>query len=154
MSTPDRPAPLPGHAPHRATVTPFIIVENAQSVVDFAVAVFDAVVHEPLHRSDGTLWNAELRIGRSSLMVADPQPGMRQTAFLYVHVADCDAAYRRAIEAGAEPVMEPADQFYGDRNAGVRDAAGNLWWIATFQEAVPHDEIVRRARELERQRGG
>lgn len=41
--------------------------------------------------------------------------------------------------------MEPADQFYGDRTAGVRDATGNLWWIGTRKEDVPREELERRA---------
>lgn len=46
-------------------------------------------------------------------------------------VDDTDVVYRKAIEFGAESVMEPADQFYGDRNTGVKDSSGNYWWIAT-----------------------
>jgi PhnB protein len=49
-------------------------------------------------------------------------------------VEDCDAAYKRAMEAGATSIMEPADQFYGDRSAGVNDQFGNRWWIATHEE--------------------
>jgi uncharacterized glyoxalase superfamily protein PhnB len=43
--------------------------------------------------------------------------------------------------------MEPADQFYGDRNAGVIDPSGNRWWIATHIEDVSPEELARRARE-------
>jgi PhnB protein len=56
-----------------------------------------------------------------------------------------DATYKRAIAAGGTSIMEPADQFYGDRNAGVKDSAGNIWWMATHIEDVSHEEIVRRA---------
>lgn len=49
-------------------------------------------------------------------------------------MSDTDAVYRRALAAGATSVMEPADQFYGDRNGGVRDLPGNRWWIPTYKE--------------------
>ena len=66
-------------------------------------------------------------------------------ATLHLYVNDIDATYRRAIDAGANSVMEPADQFYGDRSAGVKDSSGNIWWIATHKEDVAPDEIMRRA---------
>jgi PhnB protein len=59
-------------------------------------------------------------------------------------VADVDAAYGKAMEAGAESVGEPADQFYGDRHGGVRDLAGNQWWVATHVEDVEPEELKRR----------
>jgi len=58
---------------------------------------------------------------------------------------DADAAYARACAAGATSVAEPADMFYGDRHAAVRDAAGNEWWMATHKEDVPPEELQRRA---------
>jgi hypothetical protein len=51
----------------------------------------------------------------------------------------------RALQAGATSLMEPTDQFYGDRSAGVQDQVGNQWWIATHQEDVPPEEIAKRA---------
>ena len=68
-------------------------------------------------------------------------------ASLYLYVDDTDATYGRALQAGGSSVMEPADQYYGDRNAGVRDSQGNVWWIATHIEDVPPEELARRAQE-------
>jgi PhnB protein len=65
---------------------------------------------------------------------------------IYLYVNDTDATYRRALQAGATSIMEPKDQFYGDRNGGVRDATGTEWWIATHVEDVPPEEMARRAR--------
>ena len=60
-----------------------------------------------------------------------------------------------ALQAGATSMMEPADQFYGDRNAGVKDPCGNIWRIATHKEDVPPDELARRAEaRMNQQRGG
>jgi uncharacterized glyoxalase superfamily protein PhnB len=136
----------------RNAVMPYIAVADAQSAVDFAVAVFDAEIVETLRRRDGSLWNVELRIAGSTLLIAEAQGFGPYPAFLYVYVEDCDAVYRRALDAGAEPVTEPADQFYGDRNGGVRDPAGNIWWIASMVEEVPSDELHRRAAALEESR--
>jgi len=70
-------------------------------------------------------------------------------------VDDTDARYKRALGAGAVSVMEPADQFYGDRNAGVIDPTGNLWWIATHVEDVSPEELARRAKaKMERRDSG
>jgi PhnB protein len=66
-------------------------------------------------------------------------------ACFYLYVEDTDAVYRKALAAGATSVMEPADQFYGDRNAGVKDPSGDLWWIATHIEDVTPEELARRA---------
>jgi uncharacterized glyoxalase superfamily protein PhnB len=59
-------------------------------------------------------------------------------------VPDTDAVYKRALAAGGKSTMEPADQFYGDRNAGVTDPSGNQWWIATHIEDVSPEEIEKR----------
>jgi uncharacterized glyoxalase superfamily protein PhnB len=63
---------------------------------------------------------------------------------IYLYVPDTDAAYRQALAAGAVSIMEPADMFYGDRNAGVSDASGMQWWIGTHIEDVDPAEMERR----------
>ena len=65
-------------------------------------------------------------------------------AFIYLYVDDCDATYQRALDAGATSVKEPEDQFYGDRNATVRDSVGNSWGIATHIEDVTEEEVAKR----------
>jgi PhnB protein len=55
-------------------------------------------------------------------------------AGIHLYVEDCDGDYKRALEGGATSIMEPADQFYGDRSAGGKDQFGNRWWIATHKE--------------------
>jgi PhnB protein len=67
-------------------------------------------------------------------------------------VNDTDAVYQRALQAGAASIMEPADQFYGDRSAGVQDPSGNQWWIATHKEDVPPEELKKRAEAVMEQR--
>lgn len=86
-----------------------------------------------------------MQIGDSIVMLSDtteqfkPMPGM-----LYLYVDDVDVVYQRAIQAGASSLREPTDEAYGDRVAGIRDMCGNQWWIATRNENMPPDEMMRR----------
>jgi uncharacterized glyoxalase superfamily protein PhnB len=63
---------------------------------------------------------------------------------LQVYVPDADAAYYRALKAGATSLLQPANQFYGDRTASVRDSCGNNWYIATQIEIVGREEVDKR----------
>jgi len=128
------------------TVTPYLTVTNARNEIDFLKRAFGAKTSEVLSQdSDGNIRHAELKIGDSMIMLgqARDQWKARATAF-YLYVPDCEGWYKRAIEAGAKSLMEPADQFYGDRSAGVEDPEGNYWWIATHIEDVPPEELKRR----------
>ena len=99
-----------------------------------------------MRRPDGTLQHGEVKIGDSIVMLAEASGQWKpRPSTLYLYVNDTDATYRRAIEAGATSLMEPATQFYGDRSAGVQDPAGNFWWIATHVEDVSPEEMHRRA---------
>lgn len=128
------------------SVTPFLAVRGVAKVIDFLKATFDA---EQVMRMEGpgdTVSHAEVRVGDSLVMMGEPMAGMDPVpGMLYVYVKDADATYQRALKAGATSVREPRDEFYGDRNAGVKDAAGNTWWIATHVEDVSPEEIRRRA---------
>ena len=128
------------------TVTPYLIVEGADKVIDFVKQSFGAVEIERLPGPDGKIGHAEVRIGDSVIMLGEAGDHWKpMPCSIYLYVQDTDAAYKRALEAGATSVMEPADQFYGDRNAGVKDSSGNLWWIGTHIEDVSPEEIRRRA---------
>jgi PhnB protein len=98
-------------------------------------------------RSDGRVGHAEVKIGDSIIMMGEPMGDMPpMPGSLYLYVQDTDAVYQRALQAGAMSLMEPTDQFYGDRSAGVKDTVGNQWWIATHQEDVQPDDMLKRAR--------
>ncbi|MDW4498137.1 VOC family protein [Sulfitobacter sp. D35] len=143
----DRPSWM---APGRAQASTFIVVPDAMRAVNFAKHVFGATeTSAPLFRKNGALWNAELRIGDSTIMFGDAQPGMERPGFVYVHVPDVDATYRKALAAGAKAIMEPEERFYGDRDGGVEDATGNLWWISTHTRDLTADEIAAGARAQE-----
>jgi PhnB protein len=128
------------------SVTPYLVVQGTATLIDFLKQAFDAQELMRMPAPDGSIMHAEVRIGDSTLMMGDARGQMKpmpSTLYLYVH--DADATYKRALQAGATSTMEPADQFYGDRSAGVVDPVGNHWWIATHIEDVPPDELAERA---------
>ena len=109
----------------RPTVTPRLFARDPKALVAFIKRVF---------RATGTYQGdrpSELRLGDSIIMVNDDRARGPATGFLYVYVDDADAAYRRAIAAGARSIETPADMPYGDRRAMVEDSSGNIWQIAT-----------------------
>ncbi|HEV7589292.1 MAG TPA: VOC family protein [Longimicrobium sp.] len=119
-----------------STVSPYLVVEGAQRVIDFLQRTFDATALRRYERSDGSVMHAEVRIGESVVMIADATgqwPAF--PSMLHVYVDDVDAVYRRALEAGGVSLQEPTQQA-GDpeRRGGVTDPAGNGWWIATQVE--------------------
>ena len=129
------------------TLTPYFFVKDPEVFLAFLKAAFDGEVTECMRGEDGQVQHAEVRVGDSMLMLSPAKgeyPPM--PASVYMYVADADTTYQRALDAGGVSLMEPADMFYGDRNAGVRDPLGNLWWMATRKENVPSDELARRAK--------
>lgn len=133
------------------SVTPYLLVDDADRLIEFMRLTFDAEERGRMPSPDGTkIGHAEVKIGDSIVMLADASTsdaGRPMPAMLTVYVEDVDKTYQRALEAGAVSQREPADQFYGDRNAGVQDEFGNLWWIQTHIEDVSPEEMERRARE-------
>ena len=109
-------------------VSPYLIVSDAQAVLDFAARVFGA---EPLrvHRGeDGEIRHAEMRIGDSVIMLG--QSGGGPGAHLHLYMAYPDDAFLRAVSAGAEPVEEISVREDGDRRGGFRDPGGTTWWVS------------------------
>jgi PhnB protein len=117
------------------TVTPYLVVSDAPALIEFATRVFDA---EEFNRAVGSAGgvHAEVRIGDSMLMIGGGAPnlswrGQTMPTALHVYVEDTDAAFERALKAGATSIQPPADQEYGERSGTVTDAFGNRWYIAT-----------------------
>jgi PhnB protein len=128
------------------SVTPYLTVQGAARLLEFLKHAFDAKVTEQIQQPNGTIGHAEVRIGDSVVMIADARGEWKpMPSAMYLYVDDADATYQRALQAGATSMMEPADQFYGDRHGGVTDPFGNFWWIATHVEDVSPDELARRA---------
>ena len=135
------------------SITPFLIVPGAAKLLDFLQQAFEAQELHRMPRPDGTIMHAEVRIGDSRVMMGEPM-GDAQPTFgsLYLYVHDVDAVYKRALQAGATSTSEPADQFYGDRAAKVKDPFGYNWHIHTHIRDVPQDEIEREMKkQMEKQ---
>jgi uncharacterized glyoxalase superfamily protein PhnB len=134
------------------TVTPHLIVQGAPKLLDFLKQAFDAKEKYSLTGPDGAIMHAEVKIGDSMVMIGEAMGEWKaMPASIALYTDNADALYKRALEAGATPIREPADQFYGDRSGGVKDPAGNHWWIATHIEDVPPDELKKRAEEWMKQ---
>jgi uncharacterized glyoxalase superfamily protein PhnB len=128
------------------TVTPYLIVENAAALIDFMKQAFGAEERMRMPQPDGKIGHAEMSIGDSVIMLSDATSEFgTMPAMIHLYVDDTDSVYKTSLAAGAMSVREPADQFYGDRSAGIKDAFGNQWWLATHVEDVPPEEMEKRA---------
>jgi uncharacterized glyoxalase superfamily protein PhnB len=128
------------------SITPFLIVDGAPELIDFAKQAFGAEETFRMPGPGGQIMHAEMRIGDSMMMLSDASPeNPPMPAMIHLYVPDAEAVYKRALQAGASSIREPADQFYGDRSAGVKDRFGNQWWLATHIEDVSPEEMEKRA---------
>jgi PhnB protein len=112
------------------TLTPYLVVPDADAEIRFLAAAFGATEQSVDRRPDGTVMHAEIVIGDSLLMIGqgnEQWPPMPSA--LYLWVPNVDGAYARAMAHGATSQFAPEDKPYGHRNAGVVDANGITWWI-------------------------
>jgi PhnB protein len=138
------------------TLTPYLIVKGAGAALEFYSKAFGAQELSRMADPSGKVGHAEMKIGDSPFMLADEFPEMGAVAprtndghsvsFL-VYVPDVDAAFARAVAAGAKAVRPVQDQFYGDRSGTLEDPFGHQWTLATHVEDVSPEEMERRARE-------
>ncbi len=143
------------------TITPNLVLRDCAKAIEFYKKALGATEVSRMPAPDGrSIWHAELKIGDSSVYVNDEMPGMsasppdqahRAPVTMWLYVKDCDAAYRRAVDAGATSAMEPADMFWGDRCAGVVDPYGYAWSFATHQKDMTREEMRRAGEEFARQ---
>lgn len=116
------------------SVSPYLVCQDAESLVDFMEKVFDGALQRRFDRTDGTLMHAEVRIDDSIVMVGGGATDAASAAtHLHVYVKDARAVFDRAVAAGAEAIRQPV-QADGDDDlrGGVRDPwCGATWWIAT-----------------------
>ncbi len=117
-------------------VTPLLQVRDVGRAIDFLKQAFGAEQLMLAVGGDPPHTHGEVRIGDSVVMLGDGSEPME--ASIYLYVPDVDVVYQRALRAGAVSLRGPTDQAYGDRNAGVKDPFGNVWWIATHLKNVPH----------------
>lgn len=127
------------------TVTPYLTVDDAQSLIDFIQQAFDGKVTYRMNDDQGNVRHAEMKIGDSMIMLGQARDEWNPTKpNLVLYVPDCDALYKRAVAAGGKVIREMATQPYGDRSGGIQDPQGNVWWISTHVEDVSDEEMERR----------
>jgi PhnB protein len=144
------------------SVTPYLSIKGAAEAIEFYKRAFGATELFRLVAPSGEIGHAEIKIGDSPIMLADPY---EEGAFrnpqslggtsvgLHVYVEDVDALFVRAVDAGAKAVRPVQDQFYGDRTGTLEDPFGHVWFLATHKEELTPEEINRRAEALFKQGG-
>jgi PhnB protein len=142
-----RPIPEGFHS-----VTPYLIIDGAAEAIRFYEQAFGATEVMRLPMGD-KIGHAEIRIGDSIVMLSDEWPDFGKlgpkarggaTSSLMIYTEDVDAAFERAISAGATAERPPEDQFWGDRMGSLVDPFGHSWSLATHIEDVPEEEMQRR----------
>jgi len=114
------------------TVFPYLVVGDARKLIDFLGAVFDAKELGRTELPDGRIANMQANIGTTNFMIAEPDSGVLKAmpCAHYVYVEDVDGVLEKALAHGATKLFDAADMPYGDRQAGIADPFGNLWWIS------------------------
>ena len=134
------------------TIQPYLHIRGAAEALDFYKKAFAATERMRMAQEDGRIGHAEIQLGDSVIMLADEFPEKEiyspkhfggSAASIMFYVEDCGAVYHQALTAGAKSLREPADQFYGDRTAGVEDPFGFQWWIGTHIKDVSMEELQK-----------
>jgi PhnB protein len=116
-----------------STVSVYMVVDDAQRVIDFLKKTFDAAELRRFEARDAKIMHAEVRIDDTVVMLASaagPYPAF--PVWLHVYVPDVDATYQKALQTGAVSVQEPVCKDGDpDKRGGFKDPAGNTWWVST-----------------------
>ncbi|MGZ8162716.1 MAG: VOC family protein [Methylobacter sp.] len=139
------------------TATPYLVITNAAKAIEFYKQAFGATELMRLEGPGDKIVHAEIRIGDSSIILADEYPDFNalspqtiggSAVSIMLYVEDVDTVVDRAVAAGASLIMPVKDQFYGDRSGKIIDPFGHHWMIATHKEDVSPEEIRQRADAL------
>jgi PhnB protein len=149
-----KPKPIPdGYH----TVTPSLVVKDVPAAIDFYKKAFGAKELSRFKAPDGRTIHGEIQVGDTRIMLGPactegrclpPTELEGTTCSLYLYVPDADAAYDKAVSAGAEGAMAMADMFWGDRMGQVTDPFGHRWSLATHKEDLSESEMRERAEEF------
>ncbi len=135
-----------------ASVIPHLVVKGLADALEFYKRAFGMEEVMRMPSPDGSsIVHAELRYGNGSIFLVDEFPHWGSTApvtlggtpvAINLQVTDIDSAFRKAVEAGAEVAMEPADMFWGDRYGKLRCPFGHEWAMAQHIRDVPMEEMM------------
>lgn len=141
------------------TLTPYLVLHNANEAIAFYQRAFGAEELFRMPAPGGKVMHAELRIGSSPFMLSDetpqcaamqlasPHTAKISTGSMLIYTENVDAAFDRAVKAGAEVMMPPTNMFWGDRFSKVRDPFGHQWAIATHIKDVSPQDMAKAAAE-------
>ncbi len=140
------------------TLTPFLSIKGASKAIEFYKQAFGAIELECHRFEDGRVMHAAIQIGDSRAMLADefpenkcgissPQNLKGTTAVFHLYVSDADAAFDKAVKAGAKVKMPLADMFWGDRYGQLEDPFGHIWAIATHIADKNEEEVQEGAKQ-------
>jgi PhnB protein len=114
------------------TVTPYLVVGDADAELRFLTAAFGATEQLCHRNADNSVMHAEIRVGDSLIMLGQAGDTWKaRPASLYLWIPNVDEVYAKALAAGATSESAPEDKPYGHRNAGVLDPCGITWWIGS-----------------------
>ncbi|HEX3233433.1 MAG TPA: VOC family protein [Gemmatimonadales bacterium] len=139
------------------TVTPSIVVAGAAKAIDFYKKALGAQELTRFPGPDGKIMHAEIKVGDSIIMLTDEMPehgsrGPRQIGgtpvSFFVYGENVDAAWKRAVDAGAKEIMPLVDQFWGDRTGCLEDPFGHHWWLAQHKEDLTPEELQQRGEQF------
>ncbi len=130
--------------PGLTAITPYIIVRPASQFIEFLKSAFEGTERMRMPAPDGSIMHAEVAVGNGAIEVSDGNEEYPTApAAIHLYVDNADATFERAVQAGAVSLYPPVDQSYGDREGGVKDAFGNIWYIATPKGWTPGPEGLR-----------
>jgi uncharacterized glyoxalase superfamily protein PhnB len=130
------------------TVAPWVVTDDTGALLDFVTAAFGGVEIGRVSTADGLIGHAEIRVGDTVVLAFDRRPEWPALpSLLRVFVDDADAAFGRAVAAGATVVTGLDDNAFGQRGGRIRDPFGNIWWVVSHVEDVPENEVWRRLQE-------
>ncbi|MDN5205535.1 VOC family protein [Fulvivirgaceae bacterium BMA10] len=134
-----------------STVCPYLMVDSVEKELEFLKNVFSAEITEELNQQDGSAMHGEARIGDTTIMMGKSREEYpARESMNYVYVNDVDETFEKGLQNGATSLMQPVDQFYGNREAGLRDSQGNQWWIAQVIETLTPEEMQKRLSDSEK----
>ena len=113
------------------TISPYLVVRDARALMAFFAEVFGAQERFVAPGPGAQVIHGEMGVGNAVIMLSDALETPYPPAHLCIYVDDTDAVFAKAVAAGAEVLSEPETKEYGDRSAGIKDPAGNTWWIST-----------------------
>lgn len=138
------------------SISPYLICKGAAKAIEYYKNAFGAKETVRMPGPEGRVMHAEVKIGDSTVMLADENPdrgavapsGRGRSMSLMFYTDNVDSVFKRAVDLGAKSIQEPTDMFWGDRMGNLEDPFGHQWALATHKEDVTPDEMQKRMQAI------